>query len=685
MRRLLSPALLACFLTLQAQAAPRPATSRVGGYLGAYLDARARGDDREAKRQLRNGRARWAPSLNKADGELLKVQLHLAHPDALRDEDLALFGGRVAVRGTDLVDVWLPVARIGDFVTAHPEVEFAQLPWRPVSLMGPHESQGATRFRPADVQCLGDDGGQTAVAVVDEDFQDIDKSVKAGELSGYQTGNKLGMTGSHGAMCAETVADVAPTAPLVLYSVSSVATMQAFAKEVTSKGNPKHIGVVSHSVGWFGQSFGRHTGPLCAVTDQVRSANIVWVNAAGNNGGGSFYEGIWTDADKDGSHDLQPGEKRLQFHAHSWGQIQLVIDWDDYEARKIDLNATLWRKDGANWVVETTSGLKQGKNVPSAEWLVVQTPQEADYGIEITAKAPIPPGLRLRVVSTGYGLTPFSIWTDNGNVYDPASCKGVLAVGAMHWSDYDKGPLEDFSSFGPTVDGRQKPEVVAPDGTSTSFGDFYGTSAACPHVAGLAALLRTAMPDASADAIVQTIIAGAKPMGDGGWPDDAYGFGRVEMTGVELGWECTNSVALGSETTCVTACGSIGKHTCGGACRWNTCEVPSENCNGKDDDCNGATDESFTCSLGATATCTTDSGEAGTHTCSSICAWNTCQATADATNGVDGMSAADTGSIDSGANGSDSGCAAGKGSGSGWTFAMLCATAFVGIRRRFAS
>ena len=679
MRRLLSPVLLAALLAVQAHAAPRLLPSRVGGYLGAYLDARARGDVVEANRQLANGRARWAAPVTGTDGDLLEVQLHLANPDALSDADLATFGGRVAVRGQDLADVWLPVARIVAFVDAHPEVEFAQLPWRPVTLMGPHQSQGATRFRPQEVQCLGDNGAQATVAVVDEDFQDIDKSVKAGELSGYQVGNKLGMTGSHGAMCAETVADVAPGAALVLYSASSLASMQSFAKEVTTKGNPKHIGVVSHSVGWFGQSFGRHTGALCAVTDQVRSANIVWVNAAGNNGGGNFYEGIWTDTDKDGSHEFQPGEKRLQFRGHPWAQIQLVVDWDDYEARKVDLSATLWRKDGDAWVVETSSNLKQGKSTPTVEWLVSQQPKDADYGIEITSSAPVPAGLRLRVVSTGGGIGPFSVWTDNGNVYDPASCKGVLAVGAMRWSDYDKGPLENFSSFGPTVDGRQKPEVVAPDGTTTSFGDFYGTSAACPHVAGVAALLRTAMPDASADTIVQTIISGAKSMGDGGLPDDAFGFGRVEMTGVELGWECTDAAGPPSEVTCATACGSVGIHTCGGACRWSACEAPTESCNGKDDNCDGATDETFTCSLGASATCTTASGASGTHTCSGICAWNACMATG----GWDASGGSDIGSDPGDGNsGSSSGCAAGTNGSSRWTWALLSAAAIFRLWRR---
>ncbi len=680
MRRPSKLVLMSLLLAAQAGAAPA-VQPRVGGYLGAYLDALGRGDRVDAERQLANGRARW-------DGELLEIQLHLSNPDALSDAALAAFGGRIAVRGQDLADVLLPVARIQAFVAAHPEIEFAQLPWRPVTMLGPHQSQGATRFRSDDVLCLGENGGQAVVAVVDEDFQGIDKSASAGEVSGYTAGNKISFNGSHGAMCAEVIADVAPAAPLVLWSVGSLSAMQAFAKEVTTKGNPKNIRVVSHSVGWFGQSFGRHTGPLCAVTDQVRSANIVWVNAAGNNGGGSFYQGMWTDTDKDGSHEIAPGEKRLQFRGHSWAPIQLIVDWDDYEARKIDLNATLWRKDGEKWVVETTSKLKQGKNTTSAEWLVVPQPQNADYGVEITAgsQVQVPAGLRLRVVSTSGGAGDFSAWTDNGNVYDPASCKGVLTVGALRWSQYDKGPLEDYSSFGPTVDGRQKPEVVAPTGTTTSFGDFYGTSAACPHTAGVAALLRSAMPDASADTIVAAIIAHTTPMGDGGIPDDAYGWGRVEVSGVELGWQCTQSVDESVDATCATACGSVGKHTCGGACRWNTCAAPTESCNGKDDDCNGATDEAFTCALGESATCTTDSGAVGIHKCSAICAWNSCEVVADASAGLDGaQDDASVPNLTDAATTQNTACSSSPHRGAWWPVVGLFTAAVLWLRRRRVS
>ena len=71
--------------------------------------------------------------------------------------------------------------------------------------------------------------------------------------------------------------------------------------------------------------------------------------------------------------------------------------------------------------------------------------------------------------------------------------------------DTTNSTIEFFSSQGPTIDGRMKPDVVGIDGVAISgagsFGTtFFGTSAAAPHVAGIAALAAHPAVHASARA-----------------------------------------------------------------------------------------------------------------------------------------------------------------------------------------
>ena len=106
----------------------------------------------------------------------------------------------------------------------------------------------------------------------------------------------------------------------------------------------------------------------------------------------------------------------------------------------------------------------------------------------------------------------------------PADADSILSVGAV---DIDR-EIGIFSSYGPSADGRVKPEVCAV-GVGTTLIDpagnittSNGTSFATPLLAGMAACLWSALPDENAQQIRERIIRSADRFSD---PDDHYGYG----------------------------------------------------------------------------------------------------------------------------------------------------------------
>ena len=109
----------------------------------------------------------------------------------------------------------------------------------------------------------------------------------------------------------------------------------------------------------------------------------------------------------------------------------------------------------------------------------------------------------------------------------PADADSVIAVGAVD----SCAAIPNFSSRGPTWDGRTKPEIVA-RGVSTywarasgGFAGANGTSLATPLIGGLAALLKEAHPSWSGYEIRAAIMASGTQSGA---PDNAYGWGLAQ-------------------------------------------------------------------------------------------------------------------------------------------------------------
>lgn len=112
----------------------------------------------------------------------------------------------------------------------------------------------------------------------------------------------------------------------------------------------------------------------------------------------------------------------------------------------------------------------------------------------------------------------------------PADAPGIVSVGAVDRND-DKA---SFSSFGPTFDGRIKPDLVAPGdmevvagGSGIDLALSSGTSIASPMLAGALAALWSAVPEKTAREVLDAVYSTSDQYEH---PDNSRGYGLPDMT-----------------------------------------------------------------------------------------------------------------------------------------------------------
>jgi len=130
--------------------------------------------------------------------------------------------------------------------------------------------------------------------------------------------------------------------------------------------------------------------------------------------------------------------------------------------------------------------------------------------------------------------------SDWHHIIAPADADSVISVGAVTTS----GIIANFSSRGPTYDGRIKPEVCAQGVTTAcanSSGEGYittlGTSMSTPLVAGAAAIILSAHPEWTPMQVREALMMTASQAND---PDTVYGYGVIDV------WEAIKYTGFGN-------------------------------------------------------------------------------------------------------------------------------------------
>ncbi|MDY0392376.1 MAG: PKD domain-containing protein [Candidatus Bipolaricaulis sp.] len=411
-----------------------------------------------------------------------------------------------------LTKVSVPLSQLESFLAQVGPGVYVRLPYTPHELAV--TSQGASLIGAPAFHSAGIRGSGVKVAVIDLGFSGLATSQAQGDLP-YSvvtrdfTGTGIETGISHGTAVAEIVYDIAPDAQLYLVKIGNEVDLDNAVTYCISEG----IHIINHSLGWYNTNFYDGTGTIADIARRATSAGILWVQAAGNSGQ-KHYGATFTDGNSDGWHDTD-----VTFTATAGQQIAFYLTWDAWPATGDDYDLYLYGPTGA--LVASSTATQGGTEQPT-ERITTTAGSSGTYRVRIQKASGAT--RRLSLFSIVHDLTPA---VSASSMPAPANAAEVLSVGAINWANYATGPIAAYSSRGPTGDGRAKPDLAAPDNVTTGMGyynPFPGTSAAAPHVAGIAALLKAEAPSLNRSSLTSRILSFCVPMGD----PYAFGAGRLE-------------------------------------------------------------------------------------------------------------------------------------------------------------
>ena len=438
---------------------------------------------------------------------------------------LAALGVEILAQSKSLMRVSVPIASLRA-VSELPSVAFVRRPYRPHAQQT--VSEGLALIRALEHHAAGAKGQGVKVAVIDGGFKGADKLDEDMPVRWWQrdytgTGIYAG-TEAHGTACAEIVHDVAPEAELYLYKVVDIVDLENAKDRCIQNG----VAIVNYSATWVGEGFGDGRGIICDIVNDAADNGILWVNAVGNYAH-KHYAGFWHDSDDDNRHNFAAGDDAVNFVAEIGDIIRVTLTWDDWPTTTQDYDLYLYYQDAFGNIKEVAKSTDvQGDGGAPVEFIEYFAGQEGTYGISVVRVGEAEPQ-KLRVWSWHHDIE-YPVAASSLGI--PSDARGALSVGAIHHDQWDLGIVASYSSRGPTADGRIKPDLVAPAGVTTvSYGadGFVGTSAAVPHVAGAAALIKSANPSLSRDDLWNALVEATVDLGAPG-KDDSTGYGKLVLS-----------------------------------------------------------------------------------------------------------------------------------------------------------
>ena len=483
------------------------------------------------------------------------------------------FGFKLIGSKPDLhfLEGWLPIAALSEVGTLTDHGLLGVIPaYQSVTNVGSVTSQAdfvheADRVR--DSLPKGFDGTGVKIGVLSDSYDNLGgaaSDITTGDLpaEGVNVLQDLPSGGSdEGRAMLQLIHDLAPGASLSFATASGGETI--FEENIKALAN-EGADIIVDDIAYPSEPFFQD-GVIAQAVDEVFDNGVAYFSAAGNEsnlayestainfitdtiGGstGQFYD-----------FDTSAGVDTLQSITIPAGEnATLPLQWDDpfYTLDGVDTNLDIFLIDPATGEV-----VSEGTD----DNIAIKTPLEIvgfdntaegaqDVELEVAIRLTTgPEPERIKYVSFRDDIIFNEFRTNSPTVNPHAAATGGKAVAAVPF--FSQENPEDFTSQGPntilfdiygnrlaTPEVRQTPDFAAIDATDTTFFDpdveisgdgntfnnFFGTSAAAPHAAAIAALIKEANPHFTPEKIYKRLETTAKDIFEPGF-DNVTGFGLI--------------------------------------------------------------------------------------------------------------------------------------------------------------
>ncbi len=470
--------------------------------------------------------------------------------DNIEDEDIVEleavgFKVELVVKRFSKVQGWIRFDQL-DALSALINVIKITAPKYGLSRTGSTNTEGDSILKSNALRALGHRGAGIKVGVISDGSNNFAQSVATGDLPAtklvrygscaIRAENRSqclpSSTCNEGTAMAEIIHDLAPDAEIAIHAVSS---SLEFINAVNFLANTYGADIIVDDLGFFGEPYFQDGDIALAV--KAVSNKVLFVSSAGNSAS-THYEANF-------SRSFQSGLNFHRFAAPNVIDNLVTIEPDEYlvtilqwgeEFNSANTDYDLFLVDATGVLASSTEFQPAVGGAQPLEAFCYHNATSSNVFGSIGIINRDFATRRLEMFYLGAPLVQYRVAF--GSVFGHPGVPEVVAVGAINANEPGNDAVAFYSSHGPSrivfpaLSNRAKPDVMGIDGVSvTGVGGFpttfFGTSAAAPHVAGIAAQLMSSAKNVKVSNVREALTKGAVDLGTPGF-DFLYGYGRVD-------------------------------------------------------------------------------------------------------------------------------------------------------------